>query len=75
MIESCGLAPGYDKILRDTVPVLYVKATKPAEGARDAVKNALKGAFITEGAIKDSNLPMECIITDNIPYNASGCIR
>ena len=72
MIESCGLAPGYDKILRDTIPVLYVKATMPAEDARDSVNNALKGAFITEGAIKDSNLPMECIITDNIPYNASG---
>ena len=71
-IESCGLAPGYDKVLRDTVPVLYVKATMPAEDAKDAVRNALKGAFIKEGAIKDTNLPSECIITDDIPYNASG---
>ena len=71
-IESCGLVPGYDKMLRDTVPVLYVKPVKPAKDARDAVKNALKGAFITGGAIKDTNLPTECIITDTIPYNASG---
>jgi acyl-coenzyme A synthetase/AMP-(fatty) acid ligase len=71
-IESCGLVPGYDKMLRDTVPVLYVKPVKPAKDAIDAVKNALKGAFITGGAIKDTNLPTECIITDTIPYNASG---
>lgn len=71
-IESCGLAPGYDKLLRDTIPMLYVKATMPAKDAKTAVINALKGAFITEGAIKDSNLPTECIITDEIPYNASG---
>ena len=71
-IESCGLVPGYDKVLRDTVPVLYVKTTLPAQDAKKAVKDALKGAFITEGAIKDTNLPMECVITDHIPYNASG---
>ena len=71
-VESCGLVPGYDKVLRDTVPVLYVKPTMPAEDAKSAVRDALKGAFIKEGAIKDTNLPMECVITDNIPYNASG---
>jgi acyl-coenzyme A synthetase/AMP-(fatty) acid ligase len=71
-IESCGLVPGYDKRLRDSVPVLYVKPVMPAKDAQKAVTDALKGAFITEGAIKDTNLPMECIITDEIPYNASG---
>lgn len=71
-IESCGLAPGYDKLLRDTIPVLYVKPTMPAEDAKNAVRDALKGAFITEGAIRDTNLPTECVITDDIPYNASG---
>ena len=71
-IESCGLAPGYDKVLRDTVPVLYVKATMPAEDAKKTVIDALKGAFITEGVIRDSNLPLECVITDDIPYNALG---
>ncbi len=71
-IESCGLVPGYDKMLRDTIPVLYVKPVKPAEEARIAVKNSLIGAFIKGGAIKDTNLPSECIITDEIPYNASG---
>lgn len=71
-IESCGLVPGYDKRLRDTVPVLYVKPVMQAADAQKAVTDALKGAFITEGAIKDTNLPMECVITDEIPYNASG---
>jgi len=71
-IESCGLVPGYDKRLRDTVPVLYVKPVMQAADAQKAVTDALKGAFITEGAIRDTNLPMECIITDEIPYNASG---
>jgi acyl-coenzyme A synthetase/AMP-(fatty) acid ligase len=71
-IESCGLVPGYDKILRDTIPVLYVKPTIPAEEAKNVVRNALIGAFITKGAIKDTNLPLECVITDDIKYNASG---
>ena len=71
-IESCGLVPGYDKIMRDTVPVLYIKPTLPAKDAKSAVRGALKGAFITRGTIKDTNLPSECVITDNIPYNDSG---
>ena len=71
-IESCGLVPGYDKILRDTIPVLYVKPTIPADEAKNVVRNALIGAFITEGVIKDTNLPLECVITDDIKYNASG---
>ena len=54
------------------MPVLYVKPTMPAEDAKNPVRDALKGAFIKEGAIKDTNLPMECVITDMIPYNASG---
>ncbi len=71
-IESCGLVPGYSKRIRDTIPVLYVKATLPADSAKHAVINALRGAFITDGVIKESNLPLECVITDDIPYNASG---
>ena len=71
-IESCGMVPGYQKLLRDTVPVLYVKPVMPAERAKHAVIEALKGAFITEGAIRETNLPSECVITDEIPYNASG---
>ncbi|MCR5233684.1 MAG: AMP-binding protein [Lachnospiraceae bacterium] len=74
-IESCGLVPGYDKMLRDTVPVLYVKPVKPAGEAKNAVKNALIRAFIKGGAIKNTNLPSECIITDAIPYNASGKVN
>lgn len=71
-IESCGLAPAYDKALRDTVPVLYVKPVMSASKAKDAVRDALKGAFIDEGVVKETNLPSECIITDEIPYNAMG---
>lgn len=71
-IESCGMVPGYSKYLRDTVPVLYVKPSGPAEDARKTVKEALKRAFIDEDIIKESNLPSECIITDEIPYNQTG---
>ena len=74
-IESCGMVPGYSKFLRDTIPVLYVKPVKPAGEAKNAVKNALIRAFIKGGAIKDTNLPSECIITDAIPYNASGKVN
>ena len=71
-IESCGLVPGYGRFIRDTVPILYVQTRMPAEDSAETVRKALIQAFITEGVIKDTNLPSECVITDSIPYNASG---
>lgn len=73
-IENCGLVPGYGRYLRDTVPVLYVKTRKPAKDSEETVRKALIQAFIKEGVIKDTNLPTECVITDDIHYSASGKI-
>ena len=73
-IENCGLVPGYGRYLRDTVPVLYVKTRKPAKESEETVRKALIQAFIREEVIKDTNLPTECVITDDIPYSASGKI-
>jgi acyl-coenzyme A synthetase/AMP-(fatty) acid ligase len=73
-IENCGLVPGYGRFLRDTVPILYVKTRKPAKDSEEIVRNALIQAFINENVIKETNLPSECIITDEIPYSSSGKI-
>ena len=56
-IESCGLAPAYDKITHDTVPVLYVQTAGGIKNKERAVRNALNKVFIQDGRIKDSNLP------------------
>ena len=71
-IEACGLAPMYDKMLHDTVPVLYVQTNVKGKKGEEAVKDAIKKVFITDGRQKESNLPIQCVITDKIPYNESG---
>ena len=71
-IISCGLVPGYGRALRDTIPILYVQTRLSAEDSREIVREALVQAFIREEKIKETNLPSECVITDDIPYNTMG---
>ena len=71
-ISSCGLAPIYDKMLHDTVPVLYVQTSVKGNQKEEVVKKALEKVFITDRKIEETNLPAQCVITKNIPYNAGG---
>jgi hypothetical protein len=71
-IISCGLVPGYGRTIRDTIPILYVQTRLSAEDSREIVREALVQAFIREEKIKETNLPSECVITDDIPYNTMG---
>ena len=71
-IEACAIVPKYDKKLYDTIPVLYVQAGGRGAAARRTVKNALLQAFEKSGSFDPDQLPKECVITDRIPYNATG---
>lgn len=71
-IEACGLAPEYNKILHDTVPVLYVQTVGDKKDELKIVKEALVNVFVRDGIIKDTNLPSICVITRNIPFNDMG---
>lgn len=71
-IEACAIVPKYDKTIYDTVPVLYVQTCGFGKRAVNTVKDALMNAFGDEDGFDPAKLPKECVITDNIPYNATG---
>lgn len=72
-IEACAVTPWYDKVLtHDTVPVLYVQTIKEDPSPVETVRKALIDVFIRQGTAKETNLPMQCVITSDIPYNSSG---
>ena len=71
-IKACAIAPTYDKLLHDTIPVLYVVTTKHGNQEKMIVKRALGNTFIDEDLINKTNLPGQCIITEWIPYNKNG---
>ena len=71
-ITGCGIAPRFSRVIRDTVPAMYVQTSKKGARARETVRNALKAAYIKEDLFKDTYLPFEVTITDKIPYNDGG---
>ena len=70
-ISACGIAPELHKTLHDNVPVLYVETSSKADEL-GTLRKALKQVFITDGKLADSNLPSQCVLTDNIPLNSGG---
>ncbi len=71
-IEACAIVPKYDKHIYDTIPVLYVQAQGRGAKAKRTVRNALLEAFGDHKQFDPNRLPRECVITDNIPFNATG---
>ena len=71
-IEACAVVPKYDKKSYDTIPVLYVQTDSSGGRARRTVRNALMQTFCDQEGFDPGQLPKECVITDNIPYNATG---
>ena len=71
-IEACAVVPKYDKEIYDTIPVLYVQACEMGNRSKRIVKEALLSAFEDQDKFDPDQLPKECVITDNIPYNATG---
>ncbi len=71
-IEACAIVPKYDKEIYDTIPVLYVQANGYGSRVRTIVKDALISAFADRDEFDPDQLPKECVITDNLPYNATG---
>jgi len=71
-IEGCGIAPRFSRTIRDTVPSMYVQTSERGRRARDMVRDALTEAYIRNDLFKDTYLPFEVTITDEIPYNDGG---
>ncbi|MDO5134262.1 MAG: class I adenylate-forming enzyme family protein, partial [Eubacteriales bacterium] len=71
-IVRCALAPVYEKYMHDTVPVLYVQTSEKGLRETEAVRNALCNVFIRDNKIAETNLPGQCVITDQIPLNEAG---
>jgi acyl-coenzyme A synthetase/AMP-(fatty) acid ligase len=71
-IEACAVVPKYDKKSYDTIPVLYVQTDSIGGRARRTVRNALLQTLCDREGFDPGQLPKECVITDSIPYNATG---
>jgi hypothetical protein len=71
-IAACAIAPGYDKSIHDTIPVMYMEAASDTNDPVAAAEQALRKVFIGDGLIKETNMPGQCMITDKIPYNEGG---
>ncbi|MBR2706824.1 MAG: AMP-binding protein [Mogibacterium sp.] len=71
-IEGCGIAPRFSRMIRDTVPSMYVQTSERGRRARDTVRKALIAAYIDDDLFGETYLPFEVTITDEIPYNDGG---
>lgn len=71
-ITACGVAPVFNKVIYDTVPVLYVETKKRGPEAVEAVRKALYNVYVRDDLDSKSSLPSGCVITKEIPFNAAG---
>ena len=71
-IKDCVIVPSYDKLIHDTVPVLYAESSDDPEESAEAVRQALIEVFIKENKISKTNLPAQCRITPKLPRTATG---
>ena len=71
-IDDCGLVPEYEKLIHDTLPVLYVKTRNNGPRAIHDIKEALVNVFVMDGKIVDTNLPSKIVIVDDLPYTHTG---
>ena len=73
-IDRCALVPVLDKRIHDTVPVLYVIPREKGNKAAESIRLALKDIFVNNERCKDSILPAQFVIVDEIPCNSNGKI-
>lgn len=76
-IEAAAVIPWYDKLVtHDTVPILYVQPVEKDDVAASAkvLTQALVNVFVKNEKEKETNLPMQCIIANDLPRNANGKI-
>jgi non-ribosomal peptide synthetase component E (peptide arylation enzyme) len=71
-IVSAGLAGEYEKLIHDTIPVLYVTCAVQGPKALHVLHDALVAVFVREGGISQTNLPGQCVICEDIPHTPIG---
>ena len=71
-IVVCGLAPEMNKVIHDTIPVLYVQTEDNNRDAIKVIHDALVGVFVHDDLITQSNLPSQVVVADELPFTAAG---
>ena len=71
-IVACGVVPELHKTLHDNIPVLYAQTNASGPAALTTLRKALIQVFIKDDILVDTNMPGQCVLTDNIPLNTSG---
>ena len=73
-IRACGLVPAYNKVIHDTIPVLYVQTTTGERNQLETVRKALCNVFIRDNLISETNMPGQCVLAGSLPVTATGKI-
>ena len=73
-IESCAIAPVFNKHYHDTVPMLCVKTLDEAGSSMDVVLSTLRRVFIEEKTLPEEYLPSLVMLAETLPRNANGKI-
>lgn len=71
-IRDCVIVPSYDKLIHDTVPVLYVESSEDPADTAEVIRKALIEVFIQDDQIAHTNLPAQCRITKKLPRTTTG---
>ena len=74
LIDKCAVVPIFDKRIHDSVPIIYVVPSKQAGNPVEGVRKALVDVFVKDEELQGNFIPTQFVITDAIPYNASGKI-
>ena len=74
-VENCAFVPYYDKWAHDTVPMLCVKFGKQVTDAEQESIRILTEVFLKDEDMRDSSLPCNVLIADEIPYNTNGKVN
>ena len=73
-IESCAIAPVFNKHHHDTVPMLCVKTLDGAGEPKDIVLNSLRRIFIEEKTLPEEYIPFQVMLAETLPRNSNGKI-
>lgn len=73
-IESCCVAPVYDKTTHDNIPMLCVKTLEAGADPASVVRKALRQVFVVEKSLKMQNVPVRVMIASELPRNGNGKI-
>jgi len=70
-VEECVILPAFDKNMNDTVPIMFIQLRKH-DFPLQRIHQIFKEVFIEGDAFKKTNLPVQVVFVESMPYNQSG---